>query len=78
MSAQPLFDIFRAVSELMVTEAENKLSPKDIETARRILKQTATRYQDAVKQRNDWLHGTWYIGWRSPEQDDFSDMAVFK
>jgi hypothetical protein len=36
------------------------------------------RFSQEIRTRNTYLHGTWFIGWASESQQDFSDIAGFK
>lgn len=36
------------------------------------------RFSKEIETRNDYLHGTWLIGWASELQDDFSRIEAFK
>jgi len=36
------------------------------------------RFEKEIETRNDYLHGTWFIGWASDDQQDFAEMTGFK
>jgi len=77
-TAQPLFDLYRA---LILNELSNnpaKILPKDQILARDLLNDLTAYIQNSVKVRNDIVHGTWRIGWASVDQTDFRDIAVHK
>ena len=78
MTAQPLFDILRAIIGEIINDKDYRVSASERGTIILILTQVAGDYSDVVRQRNDLIHGTWYIGWASSSQTDFSDMAVAK
>jgi hypothetical protein len=36
------------------------------------------RFKKEIEIRNNCLHGTWFIGWASVDQQDFSEITGFK
>lgn len=36
------------------------------------------RFEKEIERRNTYLHGTWFIGWASEDQQDFSEITAFK
>lgn len=46
--------------------------------AQTILEKICTRFADITKTRNDIVHGTWFIGWSSPFDVDFSTADGIK
>ncbi|MBD2501725.1 hypothetical protein [Anabaena azotica] len=42
------------------------------ETEKKIIKNIFDRLQKLIKQRNDIVHSTWFIGWGSETESDFS------
>jgi len=36
------------------------------------------RFAKEIQTRNDYLHGTWLIGWASESQQEFSEIGGFK
>jgi hypothetical protein len=36
------------------------------------------RFEKEIEIRNDYLHETWFFGWASESQQDFSDITAFK
>jgi hypothetical protein len=43
-----------------------------------VLKTFDSDFQVATNVRNDYLHGTWFIGWGNSETDDFSRIAFHR
>ncbi len=43
-----------------------------------IFGKTATRFRNLTEIRNDFVHGTWFIGWANPEDTDFSEIRGYK
>lgn len=82
MTAQPLFDIWRAiVAEFRTINGTETNSIQDIDenrTLNYIISHIGKEYSHLVHKRNTISHGTWYIGWVHPEREDFSDMPVEK
>lgn len=56
-----------------VAELEGEGS-EGAETVARVLK----RVQDLIERRNDVIHATWYIGWASEQDTDFSEVKSAK
>lgn len=78
LSAVPLWNIFRDLLTAIVTEFMPSLAADERTATLQILSQMAGEYQELSKRRNQLLHGTWYIGWASSEDTDFTDINVFK
>lgn len=78
LTAQPLFDMFRAVATSIIVDPAYGFTDEEKDVGRAVLKRTPTRYQGIVRNRNEILHGTWYIGAASAEQSDFPEMHVAK
>lgn len=76
LSAKPLSDMFRGI----IATAMQHPTYTDEQRAmvRQILKQIAREFQDLTEQRNKILHGTWFIGWASAADEDFSQMSSMK
>lgn len=43
-----------------------------------VLKDFRSRFQRLTEKRNDIVHGTWFVGWASEDQEDFSAIRGFK
>ena len=48
------------------------------DTDKKIVSKITSRVQKLTKKRNDVLHGTWFIGWASVGQEQFTDAAGVK
>lgn len=78
MTAKPLFDVFRAITSVVMNDPKRRIPEVEFNVMQDLLKQVANRYQDACSRRNDLLHGTWYIGWHCADQEDFSELIIDK
>lgn len=78
VSAKVLIDCARAIleSRLKERDAIHALSEKEI--MRGVLGQVQDEFEKLMKARNHLLHGTWYIGWGSSPDDDFTSFTVSK
>jgi hypothetical protein len=45
---------------------------------RRIVKLIMNRLQKLIEDRNNIIHSTWFVGWSSPEDTDFSEVFGLK
>ena len=73
-----MWDIFRNLLTVIVTEMMPALDSRQRDITLEILKQLDRDYKELVRRRNQLLHGTWYIGWASSQDSDFSDITVTK
>jgi hypothetical protein len=78
MTAWPLFEIARALYGEMINDADYKIPAKEGEVIKGVLKQIATEYSNLLSNRNNMVHGTWYIGWASAADQEFSDLKIAK
>jgi hypothetical protein len=82
LTAKPLFDIFRAVImrtiEFQKTLAPGRHSEADANTFKGVLGQIHREYEDLAYTRNNLLHATWYVGYASEDQADFSEFLAHK
>lgn len=78
MTAEPLFNIFRAIVGQMLKDRDAQVAADERAAILGALKTFARDYQTAIKTRNDYLHGTWFIGWGSAETEDFSEIGFTK
>lgn len=82
LTAQPLFHMWRGMIGEITRPKESEKPSKEAEEERgimnTILAQMADEYGALVRRRNDFLHGTWRIGWAGSEQEDFSRVSVFR
>jgi hypothetical protein len=77
LTAGPLWEMFRAVVYTDVSELR-PTTPPDAELFHRALTRIGDEVGQLVKARNNILHGTPFIGWANPEQDDFSSIDILK
>jgi hypothetical protein len=78
MTAWPLFEIARALYGEMINDAEYKITTEQGIVIKGVLKQISAEYSDLLAHRNNMVHGTWYIGWASPADEEFSDLKIAK
>jgi hypothetical protein len=76
MTAEPLIQIMRALYGEKIKTI--KPETEEVDTISSILSQIGRDYSKLAGKRNELLHGTWYIGWANPADDDFSDLKVAK
>lgn len=76
MTAQPLFDVMRAMYAEFVSHPENKVEANEAAALRGVLKQISAEYEAVVEARNNLVHGTWYIGWALLDAD--KEFSVVK
>jgi hypothetical protein len=81
-SAKPVFDTFRAVFFEVIADKkfqkEHRLAEADVKTFSGVLGAISGEYGDLTSQRNNLLHGTWFIGYRGPDNPDASIFYVNK
>lgn len=69
LTAEPLRVIFSSLlAETQKFNAEEK----------KIVDSVVKRFQLLTEKRNDIIHGTWFVGWASPTDTDFSKVSGFK
>lgn len=82
MTAQPLFDMWRGIVAEFARPEEDAAPSREAEedrgVATKVLAQMADEYGRLARHRNDFLHGTWFIGWAGPADQDFSRLNVFR
>jgi hypothetical protein len=78
MTANPLFEIMRGLYAMLIVEYPDRFKPEEVVVINSVLLYCAREYGKLANLRNDLLHGTWHIGWASPDQQDFSTMHVQK
>ncbi len=69
LTVQPLKSMFQAMIPELV-----ELDNQDRQIVNAILKRT----QNIIEKKNDVIHCTWFVGWASQEQTDFSDVHGYK
>jgi hypothetical protein len=78
LTAQPLFEIMRALIADFIKDPEFQISTKDKDTFAGVLTAIATRYFDLVHMRNNLLHGTWFVGRITAEDPNAEGFIVNK
>jgi hypothetical protein len=76
LTAKPLFEIMRVMiaERLKETDADDKQRA----TFSDVLAQLATEYSDLTNKRNNLLHGTWFIGYPTTEDENSENFIVLK
>jgi len=69
LTAYPLKSIFQA----MVPESSQLSREEQV-----ICDKIFTRTQKLIEQRNDIIHSTWFVGWASSSDTDFSEVTGMK
>jgi hypothetical protein len=77
LTAQPLWEMFRAVVYTDVSELR-PINPPDHDEFHKILGVIAKEVVDLIKVRNIIIHGTPLIGFISSAQEDFTPMTIHK
>jgi hypothetical protein len=77
MTAKPLFDIMRAIiAEIVNSRASIHYSDRD--KFKKILGVVENEFSHLSNKRNDILHGTWFIGFRWPDDPNASKFFLRK
>lgn len=77
MTAKPLFDILQAMMAEVIKDP-NAPEYVDREAFSQVLKQINKEYSDLASTRNNLLHGTWYIGYSSPDDPNSEKFQIRK
>jgi hypothetical protein len=75
MTARPLFALYRAFIGQMLNDKNASVSDEERTAIFGALKTFDTDYQVAIDTRNNYLHGTWFIGWGNDQTTDFSEIG---
>jgi hypothetical protein len=78
ITAGPLMDMLRAIIAEIVLDPDYKVLKTERDATLLIISQIANEHRDLVEHRNNLLHGTWFIGWTNPADQDFSEIKVTK
>jgi hypothetical protein len=78
LTAVPLLEIFRTMVAQMLHHPDGTLEKEEVEAIKSILSQIGRDYQYLAEARNEIVHGTWFVGWASPSDVDFSVMTGMK
>jgi hypothetical protein len=75
MTADNLLRIYRALVGEIVNDKDTTFDPKERVAITGVIRQFDKDFQEAVNTRNDYLHGTWYIGWGNASTEDWSEIG---
>jgi hypothetical protein len=82
LTAKPQMEIARALLAIILHDDASRknlnIDEQDKAAFLGILGQIHAEYNDLVNARNNLLHGTWFIGYASQDQQDFSEFSVAK
>lgn len=78
MSANTLYEIYRAYIATALRGHLSHLPEKDKDALRSIMKDISKDFPKAVKNRNNLLHGTWYIGYGDGVSEPSPEVPVLK
>lgn len=78
MTAKPLFEVMRAQFGVHLDHMGSQLDGEERRVVEGALGYLAAECSDLFSLRNILVHGTWFIGWASADQQDFSEMEVVK
>ena len=70
ITAEPLIQIMEGLVGHLL--GDDEVAGKEI------FRHTAKRFRCLIRIRNDFVHGTWFIGWANPADTDFSDISGHK
>lgn len=76
LTADPLRRVFGATMAIAIDQSQ--LPPEEKAVGYKVLKGIVKRVQTLTEKRNEIVHGTWFIGWASSDQTDFSKASGFK
>jgi hypothetical protein len=77
MTAKPLFEILRAMIAEIIKDP-NAPEYAEREAFGQVLKQINKEYMNLANKRNNLLHGTWFIGYSSPDDPDSKTFQIRK
>jgi hypothetical protein len=82
IGAKVVVEIFRAVFIETISDEEyrtkHNIEKAEIENFSSVLSKISRHYGDLCNRRNDLLHGTWFVGYRSAEDDDGSKFHIHR
>lgn len=78
MTAKPVFDVHRAFYGEFLNNPENNIPGDERQVISAVLSYIDGEVNSLTQMRNALLHGTWFIGWASEEEEDFSEFTVHK
>lgn len=78
MTAQPLFEVMRAHYAVKLDQLGDSADPAERAVVDAAMSYLSRECNDLFSIRNNLLHGSWYIGWASQDQEDFSKILAYK
>jgi hypothetical protein len=77
MTAKPLFEILQAMIAEIIKDPDAPEYPER-EAFSQVLRQISREYTDLTNKRNNLLHGTWFVGYSSPDDPDSKSFKIRK
>jgi uncharacterized protein YutE (UPF0331/DUF86 family) len=78
LTAQPLFEIMRALIADFIKDPEFQISIKDRDNFAGVLAEIAQEHSALTSERNKLLHGTWFVGYVSPDDPNAENFYINK
>jgi hypothetical protein len=75
MTADNLLRIYRSMVAEIANDKDTGIPEKERAAIDGVLRQFDKEFQEAVSKRNDYLHGTWFIGLRNEAAEDWSAIG---
>jgi hypothetical protein len=76
LTAAPLTSTFQATMARLIEYSE--FEDQEKEMGKKVLASVCNQIRTMTETRNEIVHGTWFIGWASETQEDFSVADGFK
>lgn len=76
LTADPILKIYQATYSTAIQQS--RLIPEEKAEGERILVDVCKDVRELIQTRNEIIHGTWFIGWASSEDTDFSVASGVK
>lgn len=77
LTAGPLLSVFRATVSTAISKSAVYADDEKV-AGQAILDNIYNRILTMTQRRNEIVHGTWFIGWASADQNDFGEADGFK
>lgn len=78
MTADNLFSIYRALVGQIINDSDMAIDPNEANAIRGILKCFDSAFQKTIAMRNNYLHGTLFIGHGNTETEDWSEIGFLR
>jgi hypothetical protein len=79
MTADNLASIYRALVGQIINDKDmTRFDGAEIKTIEKVLTQFHNDFQEAVNKRNDYIHGTWFIGYGNAASEDWSNIGYLR